>query len=297
MLYLLCMKQTTIRIMKRLSLIYFFSFFTVVLGFAQSLPHKSILWEVSGNGLTQSSYVLGTFHILCEEDVLISDKVQRAINLTNQLVLEVNLTDPNELKDIQSLMISDKLWSEQLNNEEIKELKTVLKNEYGRELAEVDNMSAMGLMSLMIAKTITCSAKGYDMEVLALAMKEGKAILGLEHLKDQVKLLNGMYSAKELLVQLKQASEYTENFEEMKQAFITEDIELLYQYGTDVQFMTLENKKVLLDNRNINWVDKMPKIMSDSSTLFAVGSAHLAGELGILNLLRLKGYTVNPVFN
>lgn len=240
---------------------------------------------------------MGTFHILCEEDLRISDKVQRAISSTKQLALEVNLSDPSELKDIQSLMISDKLWSDQLNKEEIQELKTVLKNEYGRELVEVDNMSTMGLMSLMIAKTITCSAKGYDMEVLALAMKQGKTILGLEHLKDQVELLNGMYTAKELIVQLKQVSEYTENFEEMKQAFISEDIELLYQYGTDTQFMTLENKKVLLDNRNINWVDQMPKMMSDKSTLFAVGSAHLAGELGVLNLLRLKGYTVNPVFN
>ncbi len=297
MLYLLCIKQTTIRIMKRLSFIYFLSFFTIALSFAQSLPNKSILWEISGNGLAQSSYVLGTFHILCEEDLRISDKVQRAISSTKQLALEVNLSDPSELKDIQSLMISDKLWSDQLNKEEIQELKTVLKNEYGRELVEVDNMSTMGLMSLMIAKTITCSAKGYDMEVLALAMQEGKTILGLEHLKDQVELLNGMYTAKELIVQLKQVSEYTGNFEEMKQAFISEDIELLYQYGTDPQFMTTENKRFLLDSRNINWVDQMPKMMSDKSTLFAVGSAHLAGELGVLNLLRLKGYTVNPVFN
>ncbi|MCC9042841.1 TraB/GumN family protein [Myroides sp. M-43] len=283
--------------MKRLSLIYFISFFTVALSVAQSLPHKTILWEVSGNGLTQSSYVLGTFHILCEEDLLVSDKVQRAISSTNRLALEVNLTDPNELKDLQSLMISEKLWSDQLNREEILELKTILKDEYGRELAEVDNMSTMGLMSLIIAKTITCSAKGYDMEVLALAMKQGKAIVGLEHLKDQISLVNSMFSPQEMIVQLEQISEYKKNFEEMKDAFLAEDIELMYQYGTDSQFMTLENKKVLLDNRNINWVDKMPKLMSDKSTLFAVGSAHLAGELGVLNLLILKGYTVNPVLN
>lgn len=283
--------------MKRLSLIYFLTFFTVALSFAQSLPYKAILWEVSGNGLTESSYVLGTFHILCEEDLVVVDKVQRAISSIDQLALEVNLTDPNELKDIQSLMVSDKRWSDQLSDEEILELKIVLKDEYGRELAEVDNMSTMGLMSLMISKTITCSAKAYDMEVLALVMKQGKAIVGLEHLKDQVELLNGMYTAKELIVQLKQVAEYTGNFEEMKQAFITEDIELLYQYGTNPQFMTLENKKYLLDDRNVNWVEKMPEMMQDKSTLFAVGSAHLAGELGVLNLLRLKGYTVNPVFN
>lgn len=282
--------------MKRLFLSCVFTLFAIAISFAQSTP-KTILWEVSGNGLKESSYVLGTFHILCEEDLVIKDKIQRAIETTEQLTLEVNLTDPNELKDIQSLMITDKPLSAQLSLNEIDELKSVLKKEYGRELSEVDNMSMFGLMSLMIGKTITCSAKGFDMEVLQLAIQKGNKIAGLEHLNDQIKLLDKMYTAKEIVEQLKQVGNYIDNFKEMKQAFINEDIDALYIYGTDPEFMSVEAKKALLDDRNNNWLQQMPAMMKDKATLFAVGSAHLGGENGVLNLLKKKGYKVTPVLN
>lgn len=39
----------------------------------------------------------------------------------------------------------------------------------------------------------------------------------------------------------------------------------------------------------------MPELMKKQSVFFAVGSAHLAGEFGIINLLRKAGYDVKPV--
>jgi uncharacterized protein len=41
----------------------------------------------------------------------------------------------------------------------------------------------------------------------------------------------------------------------------------------------------------------MTKICPKKSTFFAVGAAHLAGEKGIINLLRRKGYTVTAINN
>lgn len=282
--------------MKRLFLSCVFTFSAILFSFAQSNP-KTILWEISGNGLKQSSYVLGTFHILCEEDLIIKEKVQRAIQTTEQLTLEVNLTDPNEFKDIQTLMISEKPLSAQLSLEEISELKVVLKKDYGKELSEVDNMSMFGLMSLMIGKTITCSAKGFDTEILQLAIKNGNKIVGLEHLNDQVKLLDKMYTTKEIVEQLKQVDSYVDNYNEMKQAFINEDIDALYIYATDSEFMNAEAKEALLDNRNANWLKQMSTMMLNKPTLFAVGSAHLGGENGVLNLLKLKGYVIKPILD
>jgi uncharacterized protein YbaP (TraB family) len=282
--------------MRRLFLSCVFTFFTIIFSFAQSNP-KTILWEVSGNGLKQSSYVLGTFHILCEEDLVIREKVQRAIQATEQLTLEVNLTDPNEFKDIQTLLVTENPLSAQLSIEEINELKVILKKEYGKELKEVDNMSMFGLMSLMIGKTITCSAKGFDMEILQLAIKNGNKIVGLEHLNDQIKLLDKLYSVKEIVEQLKKVDSYVDNYNEMKQAFVNEDIDALYIYGTDSEFMSAEAKKELLDNRNSNWLNQMPRMMLNKPTLFAVGSAHLGGEKGVLNLLKEKGYKITPILN
>ena len=44
-----------------------------------------------------------------------------------------------------------------------------------------------------------------------------------------------------------------------------------------------------------DWLTKMPGIMNEKPTLFAVGAGHLLGENGVLNLLYKAGYTVEPV--
>jgi uncharacterized protein YbaP (TraB family) len=52
---------------------------------------------------------------------------------------------------------------------------------------------------------------------------------------------------------------------------------------------------ILLYNRNRNWVQKLKTIMSEKSVTIAVGAGHLAGEKGVIKLLRKEGYTVKPV--
>jgi uncharacterized protein YbaP (TraB family) len=58
-------------------------------------------------------------------------------------------------------------------------------------------------------------------------------------------------------------------------------------------FGNVESK--VFDSRNENWAQKMPSIMSEKSTLFAVGAGHLIGDKGILNLLKKQGYKVKAV--
>ena len=58
---------------------------------------------------------------------------------------------------------------------------------------------------------------------------------------------------------------------------------------------TPEEDDLLINNRNADWVTKMPAIMSQKPTLFAVGAAHLPGPKGVLNLLRETGYVVEPM--
>ena len=58
---------------------------------------------------------------------------------------------------------------------------------------------------------------------------------------------------------------------------------------------TPEEEDVMINNRNANWVEKMPTLMMLRPTLFAVGAGHLPGEKGVLNLLRQVGYTVEGV--
>ena len=66
---------------------------------------------------------------------------------------------------------------------------------------------------------------------------------------------------------------------------------------TDKELMSVSTKETLLDNRNVNWLKIMPEMMQKESVFFAVGAAHLAGDLGVINLLKKAGYTVKPIMN
>ena len=54
--------------------------------------------------------------------------------------------------------------------------------------------------------------------------------------------------------------------------------------------------KAMLFDRNIEMVKNMDSIMKTGSLFSAIGAAHLPGEKGVIELLRRKGYTVNPVY-
>ncbi|MGL5275797.1 hypothetical protein SAMN04488018_110118 [Myroides marinus] len=272
-------------------------FFTSIVSiFGQEVLDKSLLWEITGNGLHKPSYIVGTIHIMCKDDFVLTPKVQRVIDRVDNLTLEVNFTDPKEIVEIQKSMNNQVSLTRNLDEDNRKELVELLINEYGLSNSEVDSISSLGLMNLMTNKELQCEVVSYDVELIMLGMKKGKNFGGLEHGKEQLELFNKAFSVKEIVRQLKLKDESTDNLTSIIEAFKNEDMNKLYELGTDPQFMPMEVKSIMLDNRNKMWVEKMGRIMLIESTLFAVGSAHLGGEVGVIELLRKKGYDVTPVY-
>ncbi len=54
-------------------------------------------------------------------------------------------------------------------------------------------------------------------------------------------------------------------------------------------------KVFLLNNRNKNWIPIIIKTAKEMPTFFGVGAAHLAGDEGVIKLLRKAGYKVVAV--
>ncbi|WP_413512685.1 TraB/GumN family protein [Myroides odoratus] len=281
--------------MKRLYLLSFVLIFSFFPSFAQQKADKSILWEISGKDLNEPSYLLGTFHMVCLADLKLDEKVLETIQKVQQVALEVNLTDPEEIASIQKLMFSDVTISSQLTVTELEEFRFLLQEEYNINLKSIDNLASFGLLGLLATKMVPCEVKGYDMEVLEKALSLNKTILGLEHFIDQIEIMTTLYPPKEILAQLKMEEDFEKNYQAMAKAFADEDITELYALATDATLMSKEAKKLLLDDRNEQWVIKMEKIMPTKTTLFAVGAGHLGGELGVIQLLKAKGYEVKAV--
>lgn len=56
-----------------------------------------------------------------------------------------------------------------------------------------------------------------------------------------------------------------------------------------------EVNQELLINRNMNWEEQFPGLITGKDVVIAVGGAHLSGETGVLRALERAGYAVSPL--
>jgi len=257
---------------------------------------NSLLWEVSGNGLSKPSYLYGTIHMICSSDYFLTDKTKRAFESSEKLMLEINFSDPKEMSQMQQLAMGKEPLSKKLTPEQLAKLDDILKKTTGMTVKQVDSFSLLTVMSLISMKTFGCTdLKFYEMEFIEQAKKKNIEIGGLESVKDQFVILENAYTNDEIIAMLDES--VPEETAKLVSTYKYENIESLYNITTDERFTSKKTKKIILDERNLNWVKSMAELVKKQSVFFAVGSAHLGGEFGVINLLRKAGYKVKPILN
>jgi uncharacterized protein YbaP (TraB family) len=257
---------------------------------------NSLLWEVSGNGLSKPSYLYGTIHMICSLDYFLTDKTKKAFESSEKLMLEINFSDPKEMSQMQQLAMGKEPLSKKLTPEQLAKLDDILKKTTGMTVKQVDSFSLLTVMSLISMKTFGCTdLKFYEMEFIEQAKKKNIEIGGLESVKDQFVILENAYTNDEIIAMLDES--VPEETAKLVSTYKDENIESLYNITTDERFTSKKTKKIILDERNLNWVKSMAELVKKQSVFFAVGSAHLGGEFGVINLLRKAGYKVKPILN
>lgn len=256
---------------------------------------NSLLWEISGNGLSRSSYLYGTLHIMCESDFVIKEKVKKAFDVTSKLALEIDYDDPSELKLMQEMSVSKVALSTLLTPSDYKKLDILLKERVGVGANQFEHTSLNSLVSMILIKALNCNPKMYELEFLQMAQKRKMEVLGLEKVAVQIVALDAAFSPS---VMVEQSGNYDKKyFDLLTQTYKSEDLKSIFKIANDPKVMDEKSKPVMLYNRNSNWVKDMPAMMKNESVFFAIGAAHLPGEKGVIQLLQKAGYKVQPIIN
>lgn len=289
---------------------------TVVLALVAFTANAQLLFRISGNGLVAPSYIVGTYHIVDDTFVDSIAGIRQALADCQQVYMEVlkdELTSEDSLafKKAQLLpegMTIDKLFS----SEEMNRLNAFVKRIIGTDLSnpQLPSLCHLTPTALSLNLSVIIFAKKYvslmksgtmiDDFFEKEASKLGKSVGGLETMAFQLNLLYGgtMEKQKDALMCMVDNGEVIEKMEEdMAQAYLSRDLNRLKEILDRKMAIcsSPEETAAMLDNRNADWLTKMPGIMKEKTTLFAVGAGHLLGENGVLNLLSKAGYTVEPV--
>ena len=85
-----------------------------------------------------------------------------------------------------------------------------------------------------------------------------------------------------------------ELFAKFTQVYLAEDMDGLYDLMLEDPSFADFNE-LILDDRNLAWVAPIKEQIHTQPTFIAVGAGHLAGDVGMIKLLRAEGYSVEPV--
>lgn len=266
------------------------------LGFSQE---KSLLWKISGNGLSQDSYLFGTIHIICKEDFIMNDKVKKAFESSSKLVMELDMGDPQLMAKMQQYSLNPgmKNISSELSEEDAKILDTFFTENFGAGIAQIGILKPFVLSSMALIKTLPCAeTESFENYFTSHSKALNKPIEGLETVEIQMGTFDQIPAKLQLdeLVKMIREKSGAEEFTAMVASYLVEDIDALYQTMNRDEMMK-DYRSILLDNRNKAWIPQLREKMAKESLFVAVGSGHLAGENGVISLLKAAGYLVEPV--
>lgn len=262
--------------------------------------NQSLLWKVDGKGLEKPSYIYGTIHLACPEDIVISPEMLAIFSKQHALYLEMDLDDPSIIggafKEI--TMPGDTTLKSLLGDADYEQAAIRFEAITRLPLALFNKAMPLMTMSAVYPSMLDCqNGKSWEMEFVNLARQKHVPVYGLETLQEQLDVFEAVgyeEQAQMLKAALSNTDSLKNEFTQLMELYKKGDVEALSaMIRTSKTMGSMED--ALLNIRNKNWIPRLNKIMQEQPSFVAVGAGHLGGIMGVLALLKQEGYTVLPV--
>ena len=265
--------------------------------------NNTLLWQVSGKDLKKPSYIFGTFHLLCKDDIRFSEQLKNSVATADEIYMEMDMDDPSTMLSglLYMNMKDGKKLKDLYTADEYKKVESYFRDSVGMPMMMLQSIKPYFLVAMLYPKMMNCkNASGIEEELMKVAKENKKEIKGLETIQFQASVFDSIpyeWQAKELLKNIDSFLLYKQEFDTMLLEYKNQQLAAMEKLITKSEFGGEKYDDILLNNRNKNWVGQLKNIMSKESVFVAVGAGHLVGEKGLLNLLKKEGYTVEPLLN
>ena len=272
---------------------------------ASAADEPAMLWVAQGN--QNSVYLLGSIHLLRPEDHPLPSNIDLVYNDADVLVMELDMDD----LDYVNVMVAFRELG-------VLEGETRLEDLLGEELhaqaqaaAEATEipldllsqsepwLAAMTVQEMLAMRVGFSGEFGVEQYLTEKALADGKPILGLETVSEQLGFLDGlpMLAQSEWLVHsLVDGLRIEMLVDQLVEAWRGGDIDYLERELLHEAKMSPELHDALLVQRNLNWIDRIVAYLDDDQDyLIVVGAAHLVGDDGVIKLLSERGVSVSQL--
>ena len=276
-----------------------------VAALADSAGHPVTMWMAEGT--SNRVYLLGSVHLLREQDHPLPRVIDEAYDDAETLYMELDMDDLDPLlmqatinrlgmlEEGTSLrdVMGDELYAEAMA--------VAVELEIPLEMLERTEpwFAAITVEQLALARIGFNPSYGVEMHLLRKASRDGKTILGFESVEQQLAYLDGLSLDAQLALLMQTLTESAairEVMDDLILAWRSGDIGYLEQTLLDDVSGYPELYDTIVANRNRLWVDTIDELLEQGEDyLVVVGALHLVGEDGVPQLLRQRGVRITQM--
>lgn len=274
---------------------------------AEAPLEKALLWEITGPGISQPSYLYGTIHMIPAKDYFLPQGTLSAIEKTQSMVFEIDMKEMSDASALFGMM--GKIFMK--NGVTLKDLLSVEEydmvqkkfSDLGLPLFFLEKIKPM-FLSVFASGDMNPnsmkdgSVKSYEMEFYEISQDRNMSTGGLESIDFQISVFDSIpypEQAKMLVESLKASDTDNDEYQKMIDLYKSQDIDAMVQSVSTDNAELLPYEDLLINGRNKQWIPIMIGSAKQKPTFFAVGAGHLGGKNGVIKLLRKEGYKVRPV--
>lgn len=261
-----------------------------------------LMWKIEKEGLPGASYLYGTIHLMPADEFFMPQDAVDALKASKSLVLEADI-DMSVKEQIalakKMVMPAGKTYQDYMPKEIYDALYSYLLDSVGIKEARLERYFKLKPFYLLgiVLKENYQDVVMYEQEFSKLAQKNDIPLNELEGVEYQINLIDstGLSMVFPTLDELSMIPD----FEHLMELYKTKNLNSIYSElmseldTTDVNDKLMED--LLFKRRNNEWIPKIEKLVADQPVFIAVGCGHLAGDYGIVNKLKQKGYTLTPM--
>lgn len=278
-------------------------FIIFVFAISSALAQNSILWEISGNGLANSSYLLGSLKFIGEKEYVLHKEIHEKLKTVKIFAIEdeVDHHAQHELNKALHFPKGQSLATA-LTPDQYKKVVSLFSSEFNISSKtfkkKFASLKPLALSIAMTRLSLHEGVKFYDIELLKMAKDYNLDSYSLEGIDREAQAFDAFPVDEQINALMHSIDNFEvqkSEYKKLEAAYTRGDIDRVFEYSLH----PFENNETFIEEfyfkRNQEWLPKLERMFADQQAFVSVGVSHLEGEQGLLALLKEKGYTLTPI--
>ena len=270
--------------------------------YAAGNGHPLSMWRI--DGVSNSIFLLGSIHMLREQDYPLPSAVYDAYAEAETLIMEIDMDDIDPFAEQAlaaelGLIHDDRLLRDFMGPGMYAEAEAMAeKLQIPLQLLEKSEpwFAAINVEIMMLMRSGFNPMHGVESHLSEMARRDNKEIIGLETTREQLEFLDhlSLESQRDMLIQtLADSMKIADLMDQMVDAWYHGDTAFLEENLLSEMQEFDELHEAIVVSRNRNWTDRIESMLAEKDDyLIVVGAMHLIGEDGVPNLLSRRGHEV-----